>query len=330
MKYVYGPVPSRRLGQSLGIDTIPLKTCNWNCVYCQLGRSKPLTNERKDYIPLSEIISEVKRAISTHSSEEIDWITFVGSGEPTLHAGIGWLIKEVKKLTDIPVAVITNGSLLFLQSVRKALHSADAVLPSFDAGTPELYRKINRPHPEITFERFLDGLIAFRCGYKGQLWVEVMLVQDLNDTEEALNDIAKGLEQIQPDEVHINMPVRPPAEVWVKPTNEEGIMRATAILGKIAQVIHPQEGKFDLSGSENIIEAIIGIVTRHPMSEEQLYRALESLPTDQKDQIINSLKASNQAQIIERFGKQFWCASPSVFPDTGKLNKPSVHKQHKE
>lgn len=325
MKYVYGPVPSRRLGQSLGIDTIPLKTCNWNCIYCQLGRSKPLHNERKDYIPLSEIISEVKRALDSHNPEEIDWVTFVGSGEPTLHAGIGWLIKEVKKITDIPVAVITNGSLLFLQSVRKAVSIADAVLPSFDAGTPELYKKINRPHPDVPFERFLDGLIAFRNEFNGQLWVEVMLVKDMNDTEEALKDVAKGLEQVQPDKVHINLPTRPPAEDWVKTPSEEGIMRATAILGKVAQVIHPQEGKFDLSGSENVVDAIIGIVTRHPMSEKQLLRALASFPNDQRDQIIDTLKITSQVQIIERYGKKFWCGAPSVFPDTESLYKPTTY-----
>lgn len=324
MTYVFGPVPSRRLGQSLGIDTIPLKTCNWNCVYCQLGRSKPLTNERKDYVPLAEIISQAKRAISIHGPNEIDWITFVGSGEPTLHAGIGWLIKEVKKLTDIPVAVITNGSLLFLQSVRKALSLADAVLPSLDAGTPELYKKINRPHPDIPFERFLDGLIAFRNEFNGQLWLEIMLVKGLNDTEIALKDIAAAIKKVRPDKIHIGKPTRPPAEFWVKPSSEEGIMRATSILGDAAEVIHPQEGIFDLRGNENIVDAIIGVITRHPMSEEQLWRALASLPDNQRDQIIESLKLSARAQIVERFGNKFWCAAPSVFPDTERLSKPST------
>jgi wyosine [tRNA(Phe)-imidazoG37] synthetase (radical SAM superfamily) len=316
MTYVFGPVPSRRLGQSLGIDTIPLKTCNWNCVYCQLGRSKPLQNERKDYIPPGEIISQVKTALASHEPEEIDWITFVGSGEPTLHAGLGWLIKEVKTLTDIPVAVITNGSLLFMQSVRDALVLADAVLPSLDAGTPQLYKKINRPHPDVPFERYVDGLITFRQEYRGQLWVEVMLVRGLNDTQEALTDIAKAMKKIQPDKIHIGMPTRPPVEAWVEPPDEEGIMRATAILGEVAQVIHPQEGGFDLSGSENVVEAIIGIITRHPMSEDQLLQTLAQFPAGEREKIVEELKASAQAQLIERFGQRFWCAAPAVFPDS--------------
>ena len=147
MKYVFGPVPSRRLGQSLGIDTIPLKTCNWNCVYCQLGRTRPLTNTRREYIPCQDILTEVQQALSAHQPGEIDWVTFVGSGEPTLHSMLGGLIEQVKKLCDLPVAVITNGALLFLSKVRTELAVADAVLPSLDAGNPRLYRKINRPGP---------------------------------------------------------------------------------------------------------------------------------------------------------------------------------------
>ncbi|HRE29884.1 MAG TPA: radical SAM protein, partial [Anaerolineales bacterium] len=129
MQYVYGPIPSRRLGQSLGIDLIPLKTCNWNCVYCQLGRSVPLTNERKEYAPRAEVLAEARAALAAHPAGAIDWVSFVGSGEPTLHSGIGWLIREVQAGTDRPVAVITNGSLLHLPEVRRDLATADAVLP---------------------------------------------------------------------------------------------------------------------------------------------------------------------------------------------------------
>nr|MBN1229190.1 radical SAM protein [Anaerolineae bacterium] len=199
MNYVFGPVPSRRLGQSLGIDTIPLKTCNWNCVYCQLGRTQPLINERREYIPRKTILAQVRDALAAHRPGDIDWVTFVGSGEPTLHSGIGWLIQEVKAAGSLPVAVITNGSLLYLAEVRDALAAADAVMPSLDAGTVELYRRINRPHPEATFERLVDGLIAFRHQYGGKLWIEVMLVRGLNDTEPALQDIAAVLRRVNPD-----------------------------------------------------------------------------------------------------------------------------------
>jgi len=257
MKYVFGPVPSRRLGQSLGIDTIPLKTCNWNCVYCQLGRSQPLLNERKAYFPPQDILAEVEAALNSHAPDEIDWITFVGSGEPTLHSDIGQLIRGVKALSNKPVAVITNGALLYQASVQRALSAADAILPTLDAGSAEVYRRINRPYPTLAFERFIRGLITFRRAYSGSLWIEVMLARGLNDTEAALRDIAAALGRIQPDEVHLNLPTRPPVEPWVQPPDEEALLRARAILGNIARVVAPIEGTFDLSGYESVVEAIV-------------------------------------------------------------------------
>jgi wyosine [tRNA(Phe)-imidazoG37] synthetase (radical SAM superfamily) len=315
MKYVFGPVPSRRLGQSLGIDTIPLKTCNWNCVYCQLGRSVPLANERREYVPAEEILLETEQALKSHKSGEIDWVTFVGSGEPTLHSRTGELIRRVKDLTPLPVAVITNGALLYLPEVREELSAADAILPTLDAGNPKLYRKINRPHPDITFERLVDGLIAFREEYRGKLWVEVMLVRGLNDTEGALREIAVVLERIRPDEVHVNLPTRPPVETWVQPPDEEGLMRALAILGKIAQVVHPAEGSFDLSGSENVVDAIVSIITRHPMREDELNRALEKWTPGQVNTALEELAASGRAQVVERYGYRFWSASLARYPE---------------
>jgi wyosine [tRNA(Phe)-imidazoG37] synthetase (radical SAM superfamily) len=315
MKYVFGPVPSRRLGQSLGIDTIPLKTCNWNCVYCQLGRTRPLTNQRKEYFPTQDILEEVHSVLEAHEPGEIDWVTFVGSGEPLLHTCMGRLIQGVKRLTKLPIAVITNGSLLYLSDVRKELLSADAVLPTLDAGNPILYRKINRPHPEITFSRLVEGLVNFRKEYQGKLWVEVMLVRELNDSLEALQDIARVLETIQPDAVHINLPTRPPVESWVQPPDQEGLMRALAIFGGIAEVVHPAEGSFDLSGYDNPLDAVLAIITRHPMRQDELEQTLSRWTHGTVRQILAELEGSGRAQTVERLGVRFWSASPSQYPD---------------
>jgi wyosine [tRNA(Phe)-imidazoG37] synthetase (radical SAM superfamily) len=314
MNHVFGPVPSRRLGQSLGIDPIPLKTCNWNCVYCQLGHSVPLVNQRRNYFLPETILAEVQSALAAHHAGPIDWITFVGSGEPTLHASLGLLIRQVKTLTDRPVAVITNGSLLFLPEVRQELSAADAVLPTLDAGTPQLYRKINRPHPDITFERLVAGLIAFRQMYRGQLWIEVMLVCGLNDTEQALRDIATIMRQIEPDQIHINLPTRPPAEPWVQPPDDEGLMRATAILGHTAHVVQPIEGTVDLGSGQHLTEAIVGIITRHPLREAELRQALAKWSPGQVEEALAELAASGQAQVIERYGTRFWGAAGSRYP----------------
>ncbi len=314
MKYVFGPVPSRRLGQSLGIDPIPLKTCNWNCVYCQLGRSIPLKNERREYFPREDIIAEVERALASHAPGQIDWVTLVGSGEPTLHASIGWLIRQVKSLTRLPVAVITNGSLLYLPELRLELSPADAVLPSLDAGNARLYRKINRPHPEVSFKRLIEGLVAFRKQYLGKLWVEVMLVRGLNDTEAALSEIATALKSIRPDEVHILQPDRPPVETWVQHPDEEGLLRARAILGDIARVVHPASSSFDLSGAESLVDAVVGIITRHPMQEDELTETLKHFSPGEVAETLAELEKSCKAQVVERYGVRFWSASSAYYP----------------
>ncbi|MFW5942287.1 MAG: radical SAM protein [bacterium] len=336
MKVVFGPVPSRRLGQSLGIDTIPLKTCNWNCVYCQLGRTMPLTNERKEYIPRAEILAEVRQALASHGPGEIDWVTFVGSGEPTLHSGIGWLIRQVKALTPLPVAVITNGSLLYRPEVRQELLAADAVMPTLDAGTPELYRRINRPHPAVTFERHVQGLLAFSREYEGHLWPEVMLVRGLNDSEEALRAIAAILQRVKPEEIHISLPTRPPAETWVQPPDEEGQLRAQAILGSVARVLHPAHGAFDLSGYEDgpeaLTDAIVGIITRHPMSEADLLQTLQRWSPGRVKEALADLQESGRAQVVLRYGQRFWSAAPSHYPDEvrSRASDPRQPRRHRQ
>jgi wyosine [tRNA(Phe)-imidazoG37] synthetase (radical SAM superfamily) len=332
MKYVFGPVPSRRLGQSLGVDTIPLKTCNWNCVYCQLGRTQPLNNQRREYCPSEEILAEVREALETNKPGEIDWVTFVGSGEPLLHEKQGWLIRQVKGMTQLPVAVITNGSLLYLLEVRQELIAADAVLPSLDAGTADLYRKINRPHTELTFERLVEGLVAFREEYRGKLWVEVMLVRGLNDALQALRDIASVMERIRPDAVHINLPTRPPAETWVHPPSSESLMQAMAILGDIAELVHPAEGSFDLTGYDTVVDAVIGIITRHPMRQDELERSLEPWSQGQVSQALAELTASGRVQVVERYGVRFWSAASSHYPDESQSirTEPGYRRQSKK
>lgn len=325
MQHVFGPVPSRRLGKSLGVDPVPFKTCNWNCVYCQLGRTTPLTNERKEFFPADEIISEVSAALASHEGGEIDWVTFVGSGETTLHSGLGRMIREVKAMTPLPVAVITNGSLLHLAEVREELLPADAVLPTLDAGNEALYRAINRPWPDLTLDSLVEGLVAFRRVYRGKLWVEVMLVRGWNDTEPALREIAALLGRIEPDEVHVNLPTRPPAEPWVLPPDAEGLMRATAILGDKAHVVLEAHGEFDLTGCKNAAEAVIAIITRHPMAEEDLLASLERFRPGEVREALTELDRSGKARVVERYGKRFWSVHGARYGES--VRRP--HERHR-
>ena len=313
MQYVYGPIPSRRLGRSLGVDPIPLKTCNWNCIYCQLGRSTPLINERREYIPRAAILAEIEATLAHHSSE-IDYISFVGSGEPTLHSGLGWLIRAVKSITTIPVAVITNGVLLHRADVRQELLAADVVMPTVSAGSADLYRRIHRPHPDASFERLIDGVSAFRTEYAGQLWVEVMLIRDVNDSEDALRDLERVLRRIQPDQVHIILPDRPPAEPWVLPADAEGLLRAEAVLGPIAHIVHPFVLDVHAADYASPHDAIVGIVTRHPMSLAQLTSALDAWTPDEVSGALDMLEQTGAIRPVDRLGVRFWAAAASVFP----------------
>jgi len=314
MSQVYGPVPSRRLGQSLGVDPIPLKTCNYSCVYCQLGRTRPLTNTRRDFYPPEDILAQVRAALMAHRPGDIDYITFVGQGEPLLCASLGRLIEGVKDLSDIPVAVITNGALLQLAEVRAELVPADVVMPTLDAAEQGLFRKVNRPWRGLRVSDLIDGMIQFRGMFAGQLWVEVMLVGGLNDHEGNLLELRDALARIRADRIHINVPVRPPAEPWVEIPDDETILRATAILGEVAEVVAPFEGHFDLSGYSDVMDAIEAIIRRHPMRERRLLNTMRlhlaksaAVPTeDEIERVLAAMEVSGRARRRLYRSETFW------------------------
>lgn len=313
MRHVYGPVPSRRLGRSLGIDPVPLKTCNFNCVYCQLGRSAPMTNERAIFAEPARVLDDVRRALDAHTEEDIDWITFVGSGEPTLHADLGGMIRQVKRLTRIPIAVITNGALLSRADVRDELAAADAVLPTLDAGYSPIFRSINRPHPEITLDRVVEGLIAFRDEYAGQLWIETMLIKGKNDDRPSIEALVAAMRPIRPDQIHLSLPIRPPAERWVEPPDAASVQYAAARLGRIAQVLEPLAGEFDLAGFESPVEAVAAIIARHPMRQEEIERTLEQWAPGEVNEALADLVATGRAKTVHRYGTDYWTAEASRY-----------------
>lgn len=324
MRYLYGPIPSSRLGQSLGVDPVPLKTCNWNCVYCQLGRSTPMVHERREYAPRAAVIAELKEALAGGIGP-VDWVSFVGSGEPTLHVGLGWMIRAAKAATTLPIAVITNGSLLYLPEVREELCAADLVMPTLAAADEQVYRRIHRPHPEATFARQVDGLAAFRKLYRGQFWIEVMLIRGLNDDAATLEGLARLLRALAPDQVHLTLPNRPPAEPWVMPPDDEGLMRAVSILGQWAHVVHPAGGAFALPPGTPLVDGIIDIIARHPMSDGQVCALVAHDAPGEVEAVLARLAADVRAQVIERHGTCFWIKAGSVFGGNG--HRPDVAVQ---
>ncbi|MGC8775130.1 MAG: radical SAM protein [Chlorobaculum sp.] len=307
MTYVFGPVSSKRLGQSLGVDLLPSKSCTWNCVYCQLGRTRDYVTERREFFPKGEILSEILDAVA--SGKPIDWITFVGSGETTLYKGLDWLIAEVKKASKIPVAVITNGSLLSDPEVRRELLEADAVLPSLNAGSAALFERIDRPAPGFTFEKHVEGLRHFRQEYRGKLWVEVMLIRGLNDSEAALKDLAAVLAEIRPDMIHLVMPTRPAPESFVGIPDEEVVQRAVFILSAAAPVLHPAKGDMNLGSTDDLLGTVSGIATRHPVQEAELKTALGKLFAGDVGKVreaMEMLLASGRFEKLFQGGELYW------------------------
>ena len=264
--YVYGPVPSRRLGQSLGVSPIPAKTCSYTCIYCQLGRTTNLTSARNSFYPREDILAEI---LEKGKDSNFDYVTFVGDGEPTLCKDLGWLIEETKKNLRVPTAVITNGSLLFREDVRSDLKHADVIMPTLDAANEKTFRAINRPHRTITFDTMLQGLIDFRHEYSGQMWLEVMLVKGVNDSEEELLSISRAVDAVKPDRAYIVTPIRPPAESWVEPPAPETIIMAQELIGKAIPIVGPESGQFGSTDLSDARQAILEIGSRHPLRQDQ-------------------------------------------------------------
>jgi len=266
MSHLFGPVPSRRLGRSLGLDITPYKTCTFDCVYCQLGRTTNKTVQRREYIAKDSILREL-RDFLVEGGADTDYITFAGSGEPTLHSGIGEMIDAIKTMTDIPVAVITNGSLLFREDVRDDLLNADLVLPSLDAATTSAFRAVNQPHESLSVDRIIEGLRMFREMFRGEFWLEVMFVRGVNDGTDEITALSDVISVIDPDRVQLNTVVRPPYED-VMPVDEDELVRIQEAFG----------GNFDVEIiAETRIEVradILPLLERRPLTMDQIAGSL--------------------------------------------------------
>ena len=297
LKYVFGPVPSRRMGRSLGISPIPKKTCNYSCVYCQLGRTNKMTNKREEYFLLEDILSEFD---SHHDEDSYDVITIVGEGEPTLYSRLGELIVEIKKRSKKPVAVITNGALLYDKNVRSELMNADIVLPSLDSYNEEMFKRIDRPYGRIKFDEVWEGLVDFTNEYKGQIYMEIMLMNGVNDDEKSLLEFKKLLEQIKYDRLYINTPVRPPAEEYIEESSKESIQKAVEILKGVSIDMLSSVG-FS-SDIEDDYQAVISIIGRHPMNQFEIRSFLESRENKDIDKLMQQLSEDDKVQKMDYKG----------------------------
>jgi wyosine [tRNA(Phe)-imidazoG37] synthetase (radical SAM superfamily) len=304
-KHIYGPVPSRRLGVSLGVDPIPLKVCSFNCVYCEVAKTTLLTMERKEYIPATEILSELKEFLSEYTGPAIDFITFSGSGEPTLNSKIGYMIREIKKMTDTPVAVLTNSSLLYLKEVRSELSTADVIKCTLDAADDKYLKRINQPAEGVTAKRIIEGIGLLGEEHKGEIYIEIMLVKGINDAEENYRALNRVLKSLRANKIQINTVVRPPAFGFAKPLSEEELEFAKKIIGNSAEVIKPFSRKTNKAYRKDLEEAIINSIKIRPQTIKDLEEGL-GVHRDEILKYIELLEKENRVIEIMLQGRKFY------------------------
>jgi len=295
-KYLFGPVPSRRLGMSLGVDLIPHKICTLNCVYCECGPTTKLTLARKEYVPYDEVVKELNNYFS--NNPDSDYITFSGSGEPTLNSRIGDVLRFIKlKKPDIPVAVLTNGTLFYQKQLRKELCDADLVLPSLDAASELSFQRINRPYHGLNIQEYIQGLQDFRNEYKGKIWLEVLILPGYNDNSEDLKLLKKAFDKIQPDIIQLNTLDRPGTVSDIRAADRTELQQIADYwrLDNVEIIASASKRKDIKSYREDIETAILETIYRRPCTLNDLVNILGS-HVNEINKYLDILEANNKIE----------------------------------
>jgi wyosine [tRNA(Phe)-imidazoG37] synthetase (radical SAM superfamily) len=299
-KFLFGPVPSRRLGMSLGVDLVPRKICSLDCVYCEVGKTTKLTTERKEYIKYAKIIQELTHYFE--NNPDPDYITFSGSGEPTLNISIGKILQFIKQnKPNVPVAVLTNGTLFYEKNVRQAILNADVVLPSLDAGTENVFKKINRPAKDLKFKKYIMGLIEFRKEYKGKIWLEIFILPNYNDTETELSEIKNLILRIKPDLVQLNTLDRPGTVPNLRAATREELSKVVDFLNlNNVEIIAASPERKNIQSYRNDIEtAIIETIERRPCTLDDLTKIL-GLHVNEINKYLDVLEADKKIESVKQ------------------------------
>lgn len=303
--FVFGPVPSRRLGFSLGVDIIPRKYCNFDCIYCQIGKTKNKAVARQRFFEPSEVVKEILHA--AQNREKIDFITFSGSGEPTLNENLGAMIRELKESLPIPVAVITNGSLLNQEAVRDDLQDADVILPSLDAASDYVLQRVNRPASNISLQTIVDGIRSLRRQYHKPIWLEVMLVRGINDGDTEARKLGEILRDLPVDRIHLNTVTRPPSEKGVRPVGAARLRKIQELFGERCEVI----SSFQKSGVTRELpgwtETVMETLRRRSLTLNDL-NAITGVPSHQLQSYLRHLERKGMIK-INRLGNETYYSS---------------------
>ena len=332
--FVYGPVPSRRLGLSLGINIIPSKTCTLDCIYCQCGKTTKKTIERRSFFPVNDILSAVRSALRpsscrprsafpVHRSSFIvpgrpptpvprpsppDFLTFSGEGEPTLNQDIGRIIRRLKREFSIPVAVITNSTLLTDPQVRRDLYAADLVVPSLDAADQRNFARVDRNHRDLSVADIIEGLKLFRRGFRGRIWLEIMLVKDINDSVEHVVALRKAAWEIKPDRVQLNTVVRPPAEKSAKPMSRDDLEQIQCLFGPNTDIIGETKDKRLRTRDKATVlpdDVVLATVCGRPVTKLDLVCSLGVAPREVEAALHRLLRAK-RIRCVNYSGKTFY------------------------
>ena len=298
--HLFGPVPSRRLGISLGVDLVPMKTCTLNCIYCECGNTSLLTLKRKEYVSFESVKRELTHYFANHILP--DYITFSGSGEPTLNSKLGDVIHFLRDLApDIPVAVLTNGTLFSQKQVRTDVKDASVVIPSLDAATETIFRKINRPPLHLRLDTTIDGLIRFRKEYTGKIWLEIFIVPGMNDTDQELTALKHAIEKIKPDQVQLNTLDRPGTVSTLRPATREELKRVldSFQMENAAIIADPPDHKGLFTYRKDTESAILGTIARRPCTSRDLSEIL-GLKIHDVDKYLASLVADKKIQAVKQ------------------------------
>ncbi|HDZ23940.1 MAG TPA: radical SAM protein [Desulfobacteraceae bacterium] len=301
-RYLFGPVPSRRFGRSLGVDLSKPKTCSLDCVFCQLGRTGTSSIERKEYVPTGEVIAELKDWLETDG--QADYITLSGSGEPTLHSGFGEVLAFVRENSSIPALLLTNGTMLYLPEVREGASHASIVKTSLSAWDEASYALVNRPHPELRFDLLVEGEKAFRADYTGKLFLEVFLIKGMNARPEEVKKIAALAKEIAPDRVQLNTAVRPPAEKYAVPLTREEMEGLAELFKPKAEIIAEFKARHG-SHFEANQDAILAMLKRRPCTAEQLAEVF-GMHLNELSKYLGKLTGNQQVLLEQRNGLTYY------------------------
>jgi len=305
MSFVFGPVPSRRLGLSLGIDLIPKKTCTFDCLYCQVGRTDSKTIETQAFVPVAEVVMEVEKKLLKTAP---DAITLAGSGEPTLYSEIGRVIASIKEMTETKVAVLTNGSLFWREEIRQSVLRADIIMPTLCSAFDHTFRKVHRPHPKLDLDTIINGLKSLRRDYRGQLFLEVVFLAGINDTEDEVEGLKTLIDQMSPEKIQLNTVARPPSDPRAVSLDRERLEEIKVFFGSTAEIVAEIPVTMRRGKETAPVKGLLDMVKRRPLKPVDIATALK-LTLEEVEDLVKGLLIKGYIRRQEHSGNIYYLSN---------------------